>query len=64
MINHPNRNRRTLKLTPSECEALKIAVGFSTAGEWDEVFTQAQYDALLTAWDKITLHANAAQTKA
>lgn len=53
MVNHPNRSKRTVRFTNTERRALKIAIGFIMAGEWDETLSQAEADALETARDKI-----------
>ncbi len=45
--------KRAIKFTNIERSALKTAIGFTCAGEWDEILTQAEYDALQTGRDKI-----------
>lgn len=38
MTNHPNRNKRTVKLTPAQIDALRAAADFVLAGEWPDGF--------------------------
>lgn len=47
--------KRKVWFSNIERQALNIAIGFITAGEWDETLTQRQYDALATARDKIAM---------
>lgn len=47
--------KRKVWFSNIEREALRTAIGFVQAGEWDEVLTQRQYDALETARDKLDM---------
>lgn len=47
--------KRKVWFTGAERGALKVAIGFITAGEWSETLSQRQYDALMTAREKIEM---------
>jgi hypothetical protein len=49
--------KRKVWFSQTERQALQIAIGFITSGEWDETLSQRQYDALQTSHTKLEMDA-------
>ena len=46
MVNHPNRNKRVVRLTPAQIEALLAVADFVLAGEWPDGFEKINPETL------------------